>query len=127
MLINIFGINNKKKFEDIVERIIDSFVGKLLIYIVNFLVLCEKVIFLINIYVKDEVEDLLEVLDEEDFINKILVVFVEYFNNCFSDGIWLYKEYEVKFLILKFGIVLGVEYLKVEGVIFELIVREKIF
>lgn len=126
-LIDIFGINNKKKPEDIVDRITDSFAGKLLIHTVNFSASCEKVIFLTNIHVKDEVEDLLEALDEEDFTNKTLAALVEHFNNCFSDGTQLYKEHEVKSLISKFGIDPGVEYLKVEGAIFESIAREKIF
>lgn len=126
-LIDIFGINNRKKPDNLVERVTDSFAGKLLIHTVNFSTTCEKVIFLTNIHLKDEVEDLLESLSEANFTNKTLAALTEHFNSCFSNEEQLYEEHEIKTLISKFEIEPGIEYLKVEGAIFESIAREKIF
>lgn len=124
---DIFGINNRKKPENVVEKITNSFAGKLLIHTVNFEASCEEVVFLTNIHVKDEVEDLLDAIEESDFTNKTLKALVDHFSDCFCEGDPIYAEDDIKALISKFVITPGVEHLKVEGAVFESIAREKIF
>ncbi|KXO09467.1 hypothetical protein AKG98_1056 [Moritella sp. JT01] len=128
-LIELFGVNNRNKKEEIdvvVNKITDSFSGKLLIHTVNFKDSCEKVVFLTNIHLKDEVYTLLEALDESDFSNKTLDKLLEHFPQCFCDDEQVYSTDEIKSLISKLVIESGVDYLNVEGRGFDSLARETI-
>jgi len=128
-LTDLFGVTNKKlKNEDdlIVDKITDSFSGKLLIHTVNFKESCDKVIFLTNIQVKGEVYNLLDALENEDFSHKTLSKLLNHFSECFCDDD-VYSNDEIKSLISKLVIDCGVDYLNVEGRGFHSLAREKIF
>jgi len=127
---DLFGVTNKKlKNEDnlIVDKITESFSGKLLIHTVNFKESCEKVIFLTNIQVKEEVYNLLNALDNDDFSHKTLSKLLKHFSECFCGDDDVYSNDEIKSLISKLVIDCGVDYLNVEGRGFDSLAREKIF
>ncbi|KXI28387.1 dsDNA nuclease domain-containing protein, partial [Paraglaciecola hydrolytica] len=124
---DIFGVHNRTKTENIAERITESFAGKLLIHTVNFIDTCEAVVFLTNIHLKDEVEDLLTSLDQDDYSHKTLQHLTNHFLECFCGGKPLYTDEEIKVFIRKFRIIPGLEHLKVDGTQFEALAREKIF
>lgn len=126
-LLELIGVNNTYRKNDSAVVISESYLGKLLVHTVNFYDTCERVVFLTNIYVKDEVEDLLEAINRKDYSHKTLAKLFQYFDECFCDANALYSEDEIKNLISKLIIVQGAEHIKIVGDNFESLAKAKIF
>jgi len=126
-LIELIGVNNTNRKKDSADVISESYVGKLLVHTVNFYDTCERVVFLTNIYVKDEVEGLLEAISKKNYSHKTLAKLFQYFDESFCDANGLYSEDEIKNFISKFTIEQGAEYIKIVGDNFETLAKAKIF
>lgn len=126
-LIELLGVNNTNRKTDSAEAITKSFIGKLLIHTVNFFETCEQVIFITNIYVKDEVDGLLQAISANDYSHKALSKVFKHFEECFCNNDLSFNEKEIKGLISKLAIEQGAEHIKVVGDQFETIARSKIF
>ena len=126
-LLELIGVNNTNRKGDSADVISESYVGKLLLHTINFYDTCERVVFLTNIYVKDEVEGLLEAIREKDYSHKTLAKLFKYFKECFCDANHIYSEDEIKNLISKLIIEQGAEHIKIIGDNFESLAKAKIF
>lgn len=124
---DLIGINNTKRKDDSAEKISKSFLGKLLLHTVNFYETCEQVVFLTNIYVKDEVDNLLKAIKANDYSHKTLAKLLTHFETCFCKEKEIYTESEIKNLISKLTIEQGAEHIKVIDDKFESIAKSKIF
>ena len=78
---DIFGLYTRKKTE--VEKIKDSFVGKMLLHTVNFKSSCSSITFLTNINIHDNVENINSDIDKELFENKFTLILIEKLMNVF--------------------------------------------
>jgi len=123
-LLDIFGIY-KRKVQD-KDKIVNSFIGKLLLHTVNFKDSCGGVVFLTNIHFADEIEVMIADLDSGDFDNKHNKILVEKFNECFCDADHEFEDAEIKELLSKLTLTPGVQYLN-EDNDFEATAREKIY
>lgn len=126
-LIELVGVNNANRKSDSADVISKSYLGKLLLHTVNFYDTCERVIFLTNIYVKDEVDGLLEAISKKDYSHKTLAKLFQHFEECFCDANNIYTEDEIKNLISKLIIEQGAEHIKIIGDNFESLAKAKIF
>lgn len=126
-LMELIGVDNIKRVTDSAEVISDSFTGKLLAHTVNFYDTCEKVVFLTNIYVKDQVDELLEAIQKDNTNNKAYAKLLAHFKECFCSGQSIYTESEIKALLSKLAIEQGAEHIKVKDDQFESIAKNKIY
>ena len=68
------------------EKIAESFAGKLMMHTVRFKNACGNVVFLTNVYLDDELNDVSTALLRGDLDNHILKAFMAHFNAAFVDG-----------------------------------------
>jgi hypothetical protein len=68
------------------EKIAQSFAGKLMMHTVRFKNACGNVVFLTNVYLDDELNDVSTALLRGDLDNHILKAFMAHFNAAFVDG-----------------------------------------
>lgn len=132
---DVFGIlktETKKKIQSF-ENIRDSFVGKLLQHTVNFHDSCEKVVFMTNTHLDDDIEEIILDIEQGTFNNRNTKTLLKYFNECFFN-----KEMESKFpnkfsdddikeKVKKLIFESDVEYIKNKDENFEALAREKIY
>jgi len=123
-LLDIFGIYKKKT--QVKDKIVNSFIGKLLLHTINFENSCGSVVFLTNIHFVDEIEEMISDLDSGDFSNKHNKILVEEFNDCYCDNGQEFNDNEIKELLSKLVLTPGVQYLN-EANDFEAVAREKIY
>lgn len=130
----VFGILKKETKKNIQsdEPIRDSFVGKLLLHTINFSSSCEKVVFMTNTHVDDDIETLLEDL-EANINGKHSSILVNKFNDCFvklcdanHSGPILSKS-DVQERLKKLSFETDVEYLKEKFYAFESLARNAIY
>ncbi|SDW81405.1 protein of unknown function [Lutibacter oricola] len=79
----IFGLY-KKKNQTSIDKIENSFAGKLLIHTVKFNNSCGKVVFLTNIHFDDDVEACMKACIDCDYENRHFASLLEKFNSAFS-------------------------------------------
>lgn len=125
-LIELLGVNRKKLKTDSIDKVIDSFFGKLLKHTVNFGNSCEKVIFLTNIYVKEEVESLFEAIKKDDDEDKAYSKLIKYFPQLFPNSQSTDLE-EIKSNISKLEVQDGADHIRIDEDNFESIAKQKIF
>jgi len=123
-LLDIFGIYKKKTQDK--DKIVNSFIGKLLLHTINFKNSCGSVVFLTNIHFADEIEEMIADLDSGYFDNKHNKILVEKFNECYCDVGQEFEDGEIKELLSKLTLTPGVQYLN-EANDFEAVAREKIY
>jgi hypothetical protein len=120
----LFGLTKRPKPS--AASIKESFVGKLMLHTVRFNNSCGNVVFLTNVQLRDEVENITSAISTANFDHADLKVFVELFNEAFVDGQPLpieAIEANIKRLVLKPGL----EYLRPHEHQFNALAREAIF
>jgi len=123
----LFGFSKQKKTHvDIDKKLKDSFIGKLLLHTVIFDTKCEKVTFLTNVHIKNEVYDVLDAIDNNDFSNKYIRLLFDNFQKSFSSHIAL-SDKAIKDKISKLSIDTDVEHIKDNDETFEAISHRHIF
>lgn len=124
-LCGLYTQKNKKSSQE-KAKILDSFVGKLLLHTVNFNDSCGKVVFLTNVQFKDEVEQLISDLKNKKYDYDYTIILVNKFNECFLDGMRGYSDDKVKEKLSKITFMPGVQYIMDEQD-FETRAREQIY
>lgn len=124
-LLDLFGVYKNKK-EQNKDKIIDSFIGKLLLHTINFKDSCGNVVFLTNIHFKNEVEDMIEDLEARDYENKHTKILINNFNDCYGSDGNSFGDEKIKKLLSKLVLAPGVQYLN-EKNDFEAIARDQIY
>ena len=124
-LLDLFGIYKSKK-DQVKEKMLDSFIGKLLLHAINFKDSCGNVVFLTNIHFKDEIEEMIEDLEAGEFENKHTKTLIDSFNDCYGGEDSSLDDEKVKKLLSKLILTPGVQYLN-EKNDFEAIAREQIY
>jgi hypothetical protein len=120
----LFGLTKRPKPS--AASIKESFVGKLMLHTVRFNNSCGNVVFLTNIQLRDEVEDIESAITAGNFAQADVKAFVELFNEAFVDGQPLEAtaiEANLRRLVLKSG----VEYLNPHENQFHALARDAIF
>ncbi|NVJ47881.1 MAG: DUF4297 domain-containing protein [Cytophagia bacterium] len=120
----LLGINKRANTAD-PNKILQSFIGKLLIHTVKFNTSCGKVVFLTNIHFKDEVENLMKAVvgGKENRHYKLLL---ENFNKAFTPDNHL-EEKQIIALIKKLNLRPNISYLSPNDDTFSAIARESVF
>jgi len=121
----IFGLYKNKK-QTSIEKIENSFAGKLLIHTVKFNNSCGKVVFLTNIHFDDDVESCIKAFIDNDEENKHYSSLLENFNTAFSKDVPL-NEVEVLKAIKKLQLQPNRSYLLPSDENFYAIARDTIF
>jgi len=124
-LCGLYTQKGKKSSQD-KDKIVDSFVGKLLLHTVNFKDSCGKVIFMTNVQFKDDVESLIKDLTEKKFDYEYTVVLVNKFNECYFKNQPGYGDDAIKVALSKLSFLPGVQYIMDEQD-FEALAREQIY
>lgn len=122
--LDLLGLYKRRK--QTAKRIAASFVGKLMFHTIRFKTNCGSIVFLTNVHVDDDVEDIISALKNEEFFNDDLKAFVEHFNEAFVEGDPLDEEAilgHIKKLLLKPGI----SYLHPHDNDFDALARDAIF
>ncbi len=123
-LLDIFGIYKKKTQDK--DKIINSFIGKLMLHTINFEGSCGGVVFLTNIQFADEIEEMITDLDSGLFDNKHNKILVEKFNECYCVSGQDFDDGEIKELLSKLTLTPGIQYLN-DSNDFEAVARDKIY
>lgn len=123
----VFGINprTRKSEKHDVEKIKNSFAGKLLLHTVTFGDKCEAVIFQTNINIDNIINELVADLREDVFTSDAAKILLERFTDCFECHDL--KTDQIKNNIKKITFETDVNYLKQKNDHFEPIAREKIY
>lgn len=120
----IFGIPKKQKPKT--DKVATSFAGKLMVHTVRFKSSCGSVIFLTNVHLDDDLEDVATAIKGGDFTNPLLKSFMEKFNDAFCGGSPLDEE-TIKGNIRKLLLKPGLQYLNPYDHDFEALARDAIF
>jgi len=123
-LLDIFGVYKKKTQDK--DKIVNSFIGKLLLHTINFKGSCGAIIFLTNIQFEDEIEEMIADLNSGLFDNKHNKILVEKFNECYCDSDPELDDDEIKELLSKLTLTPGIQYLN-DSNDFEAVARDKIY
>lgn len=125
----VSGIKIKKNEKPDIQKIKDSFIGKLLLHTVLFRDQCKSVIFQTNVNNHDELELLFEDIKNDNFSNKHLKILTEKFNEIFSGELGEDEKVSEEFIvksIKKLDVQTDVEYLKNDKDVFESVIRNRI-
>lgn len=123
----LFGFSKQKKTHvEVDKKLKDSFIGKLLLHTVIFDRKCEKVTFLTNVHIKNEVYDILEAIDNNEFSNKYIRLLFDNFQKSFSSPSTI-SDLDIKEKISKLSIDTDVEHIKDNDETFEAIAHRHIF
>lgn len=128
---DVFGIlkRTQKSSSQSIEKIKNSFVGKLLQHTVSFEDECEEVIFMTNTHVDESIEDIINDIDSNNFINKHSQLLLEKFNELFDTP--NYKKLSVdavKEKLKKLKFQTDIEYIKNKKEdVFESLARTEIY
>ncbi|HHR5883421.1 TPA: dsDNA nuclease domain-containing protein [Providencia alcalifaciens] len=129
---DVFGILKKetKTKGQSDESIRNSFIGKLLQHTINFPDTCDKVVFMTNTHIDDDIDTLL--LDiSNNFSGKHSKVLIDRFNKCFYDNGNIeenvFSDEDISFKLKKLEIETDVEYLKEKFDAFYSIARDSIY
>lgn len=129
---DVFGILKKETKTKVQsdENIRNSFIGKLLQHTINFPDTCDKVVFMTNTHVDDDIVTLLLDLSN-NYNGKHSKVLIDRFNKCFHDNGNIEKnnfsDEDIIFKLKKLEIETDVEYLKEKFDAFYSIARDSIY
>ncbi|MEW5110174.1 dsDNA nuclease domain-containing protein [Morganella morganii] len=129
---DVFGILKKETKTKVQsdENIRNSFIGKLLQHTINFPDTCDKVVFMTNTHVDDDIVTLLLDLSN-NYNGKHSKVLIDRFNKCFHDNGNIEKnnfsDEDISFKLKKLEIETDVEYLKEKFDAFYSIARDSIY
>lgn len=121
----IFGLYKTRKSAS-VEKIVNSFAGKLLIHTIKFNNSCGKVVFLTNVHFNDDVEACSVALSKDDNDNSHYELLIENFNDAFSPAEPIEKEKIIQ-LVKKLCLEPNISYLSPDESGFFAIARDTIF
>ena len=121
----IFGLKKTAKEQD-PEKISHSFAGKLLFHTVKFKASCTSVVFLTNIHIKDDVEDLVNAMRGGKTENQMYEYLVSTFNDAYKLDPQLTPD-EIKKLLAKFELEPNIGFLHPDDTDFSALVRNAIF
>lgn len=108
------------------EVIAKSFAGKLMMHTVRFKNACGNVVFLTNVYLDDELDDVSSALLSGNTDHEVLKAFMEHFNAAFVDGDPLDAE-AIKANVARLRLNSGNSYLHPHTEEFESLAREAVF
>ncbi|ATM86031.1 hypothetical protein CRN74_08035 [Yersinia frederiksenii] len=125
---DVFGIltRNSKKNPQTDEKVINSFIGKLIQHTINFPETCENIIFMTNTHVNEDIDAVVTDLLNESFSNKYTLFLIDKFNGCFSPALDLTDE-QIKRNLKKIIINSDVQYIKSQDNNFDLLARDVIY
>jgi hypothetical protein len=126
----IFGLNTriKDQSKQKVEKIRDSFVGKLLLHTVLFDESCHKITLQTNVHFDDKVNDVLEDINTGGMKDDYTKTLISKFNECFIEDLWCkLPSKSIKKNIAKINFIPDVQYLKSTDNNFEITVGEQIY
>ncbi|PTQ66853.1 uncharacterized protein DUF4297 [Nitrosomonas oligotropha] len=115
-LLEIFGIKKKGQSADrnALDRIRDSFAGKLLIHTINFGESCLRVTLLTNVQFSDDVESMIEDLSKSPISNSKLQFLIKHLCTAFELSSPFFES-EVEANICKLCLQPGITYLNADG------------
>ncbi|HHH0512386.1 TPA: dsDNA nuclease domain-containing protein [Yersinia enterocolitica] len=125
---DVFGIltRNSKKNPQTDEKVVNSFIGKLIQHTINFPETCENIIFMTNTHVNEDIDAVVTDLLNESFSNKYTLFLIDKFNGCFSPALDLTDE-QIKRNLKKIIINSDVQYIKSQDNNFDLLARDVIY
>lgn len=126
----IFGLNTliKDQSKQKIEKIRDSFVGKLLLHTVLFDESCYKITLQTNVHFDDKVNAILKDINTGEMKGVYTNVLISKFNECFFEDLWCkLPSKSVKKNIAKINFIPDVQYLKPTDNNFEVTVGERIY
>jgi hypothetical protein len=120
----IFGLPKRNKPQP--EQIAASFAGKLIMHTIRFKNSCGNVVFLTNVQLDNELDEVSAALISGDLNHHVLKTFMQHFNEAFVEGDPLDSE-AIREKVARLSLVAGIPYLHPHSEDFEALARDAIF